>query len=314
MYGIEEKIIKWIKGKKADKVTAKKASNVEDGANDSENSQTQQTSTQTKKTSDSKMTYDKLIENLTSYNKKLEELSPSEEELKPPTSLTDSQIKNQVTLEVDSKYNDDYDALKNDLIKTTEEIKNEYGESVEKANKKQEENTANYKESIEKAKNDALKKGVSRSSIVTSALAVIDEQYRNNIKEIKSNLQKELQKNQDKIKTAQDEYKNAVNDLDVKKAVELKQGVEKIKKEQQKMLEDYYKNSTNLGTYNAINANGEINQEMIDVYEKIIKDSLTYYTSMPADKARESFEGDLKIKELLGNYAKTIEMYLKSFT
>ena len=311
MYGIEDKIIKWIKGKKADSVTVKKASNEKDEEKDV---QTEQKSTQTEKSSDSKMTYDKLIDNLTTYNKKLEELSPSEDKLKPPTSLTDSQITNKVTLELDNKYKDSYDDLKNKKLDEQQKAIKQSELIKEEADKKQSANQENYNEKVEVAKNNAIKNGVSRSSIVTSALAVIDEQYRNNIKEIKSNLQKELQKNQDKIKTAQDEYKNAVNDLDVKKAVELKQGVEKMKNEQQKMLEDYYKNSTNLGTYNAINANGEINQEMIDVYEKIIKDTLTYYTSMPADKARESFEGDLKIKELLGNYAKTIEMYLKSFT
>ena len=311
MYGIEDKIIKWIKGKKADSVTVKKASNEKD---EEKEVQTEQKSTQTEKSSDSKMTYDKLIDNLTTYNKKLEELSPSEDKLKPPTSLTDSQITNKVTLELDNKYKDSYDDLKNKKLDEQQKAIKQSELIKEEADKKQSANQENYNEKVEVAKNNAIKNGVSRSSIVTSALAVIDEQYRNNIKEIKSNLQKELQKNQDKIKTAQDEYKNAVNDLDVKKAVELKQGVEKMKNEQQKMLEDYYKNSTNLGTYNAINANGEINQEMIDVYEKIIKDTLTYYTSMPADKARESFEGDLKIKELLGNYAKTIEMYLKSFT
>ena len=311
MYGIEDKIIKWIKGKKADSVTVKKASNEKDEEKDV---QTEQKSTQTEKSSDSKMTYDKLIDNLTTYNKKLEELSPSEDKLKPPTSLTDSQITNKVTLELDNKYKDSYDDLKNKKLDEQQKAIKQSELIKEEADKKQSANQENYNEKVEVAKNNAIKNGVSRSSIVTSALAVIDEQYRNNIKEIKSNLQKELQKNQDKIKTAQDEYKNAVNDLDVKKAVELKKGVEKMKNEQQKMLEDYYKNSTNLGTYNAINANGEINQEMIDVYEKIIKDTLTYYTSMPADKARESFEGDLKIKELLGNYAKTIEMYLKSFT
>lgn len=144
---------------------------------------------------------------------------------------SDDELKDLAKSTLDSKYSskkkstdESFKSKIDDLIKQNEYLKNSQKDQEDKVN-------AYYDSSVKETENQALKRGLARSSIVISELSNIEGSRAQELSEILSNLTEQLNEANEKMLSLEEERNNAMNDLDLEYAQSLEEEIEKTKQE-----------------------------------------------------------------------------------
>ena len=286
MFNIEEQIKKWLG-------LSSNASNVDEGK---EENKTILTSSKT--TTQKGKSREEMMDIIKSYYNEINMLNSENPTIKVPDGQDGlSEYEKEIKEDVDEKYKPQELKLKDDLD-LKEEKKNDKIESLEEESKK----TLNsiddkYKKLSKEAQGDSIKSGLSRSSILGEKLKDLGlskyDEYMVNQENL-DNKKEDLNKEFDYYKK---EYENAINNLNVKKAIEIKNLLEKMRE--------------NNGEHYSSIDNDLITKEKNKLYTNIVNEVLNYYSQMPKSEALKEFRSDAELKQLLKEHAKTIENYLR---
>lgn len=289
MFNIEEKIKKWLGLESTSPV-------VDEGKQE----------TTTKLTSSKSKSKDKtreeMIDTISNYYKDISKLESDTPMIKIPNE--DGIIpehEKEIQEDVNEKYKAQELKLKDDL-----ELKEK--KAQDKIDKLDAENIADldkidseYAKKSKSVQTDSIKSGLSRSSIVGEKLKSLGLEKLDEYAKSKGNLLSDKESVQKEIENYQKEYENAINNLNVKKAVEIKNKLEKFIKE------------NGDPSYVPTNDEKEIRKEKDRIYYEIVNEVLNYYYQMSPEKALEEYRNDKELKKLLKDHAKTVENYLISY-
>lgn len=196
---------------------------------------------------------------------------------------------------------------------------NNYREKISDKEKaaayKKAEINAMYDDYNKTVSNNALKRGIQRSSIVSEQIKDGEKSKISNVLKVDDDLNNQLKSIENLITEAENAYYDAVSDLDLKKALELSDSVKKLKDEESKKRQEIERNNEK-SLENAIKTNEILNKEksdeIISYKGKILGEVLQYFYAMPKNERYAAFKGDDELKELLGDYYDYVDRYLKS--
>ncbi len=268
--------------------------------------------TQTEKEDSRKLTVESIKELNDTLSGKVNSVELKEMEFNP---LTDQEIKRQASEKVDKKYEQKANLLENKKNANVRnlEIENEQLQNSVKG-KKDEIETA-YKELEQTVGENAIKRGISRSSIVSEQVRSLGVEKIRDLLGVDEKIAGEIKKNSDKIKTLEQDYSNAIESLSIDKAVEISDIIDKLKKEQKETLEKVLKYNNDIKKQQATLNQKEVsltNAEKANIKSKIVSLALDYYNSLPKDERLLAFEADDEMLNLLGDNAKLVENYLRA--
>ena len=240
------------------------------------------------------------------------------EELKPIeyTPLTEEQIKVKASEGMDEKYGAEIDALANETAKKLTNIEKSNAELNANAVSQKEKIDAIYKDAQEKVEESAIRRGISRSSIVQEQIKDLDVEKIKDTLSVDQNLAEELKYNSDKISELETDYLVAVNKLNVKKAIEISEKIQDLTDKQNKKIEEVLKYNNTIKRQQASlndNAGSTVSdKEKRDIKKQMVEEALNYYMSLPADQAKKELEGDEDVQLLLGDSLKLVQGYVNS--
>ncbi len=202
---------------------------------------------------------------------------------------------------------------------TIEKLSNSKNDNIEKLNKKNDSivsegeiekkkvvKSASEKE--QKTYDDAIKKGVQRSSILTSQLSNLSEDKIQKQLDIEKEVAEKLFENNKKIKEYEKEYDKAISNLETTKAVEIKNKLVELKKEQDKEIAEIIKHNNSLGVITSSEQLNKINE----LKRNKLTIALRYFYSMPKEEALKEATDNEELKILLDNSYQTLLNYLKN--
>ncbi len=289
MFNIEEQIKKWLGLVKTDPI-------VEEGKEETKTKLTSSSNNSNNKTRE------EMLNTITSYYNDISKLESESPEIKNPNKdEIISDYEKEIKEDVDEKYKAQELKLKDDL-----ELKEKKAQDkIEKLDATNQSNLDKIdNEYVKKSKNvqsDSIKSGLSRSSIVGEQLKSLGLEKLSEYEKNNQNLKADKDSIQKDIENYQIEYENAINNLNVKKAVEIKDKLDKLIKE---MGEGDYVNTQDSDL---------IRKEKDKLYYKIVNEVLDYYYQMSPEKALKEYKNDTELQKLLKDHAKTVENYLISY-
>ena len=274
------------------------------------------TEEQTVETNNKKSDYENLISELKIIKGDSERINSIPEinvTLKEYEPKTDEQLKVMATNKTQDEYEAKSNALKSQneqTLKTLTDTKKQ----VEDSAYAQKNNVAEYYDNAtETLSNNAVKRGLQRSSIIAEQLKSLTDSEIESLLKIDADLNADLKTINEKITKANTDYKNAVADLDVKRAVEVSAVIEELKlQEQDKMREIEEFNVKALETMNKSNAvlNTEKKTELLKNRRNLINTVLNYYYALPKTERYEQFLKDSEVLELLGDDVNYVASFL----
>ena len=231
------------------------------------------------------------------------------------TPLTEEEINKKATSAVDEKY-----ALKKDAL--TSNFENELKQTEQKAKDikensqvKKQELEGLYSALEEKLSNNAVKRGISRSSIIAEQIKNLGLEKVKDVLNIDNETASAIENNAQMIDELKVKYQKAVSNLDLEKAIEINENIEKIKKEQESKIEEVLKYN-NLVTRQEAELKQEVGEpsklEISKIKSQMIKQAVDYYSKLPKEKRLEAFLADEEILELLGEDSYVIGNYIKT--
>lgn len=229
--------------------------------------------------------------------------------------LTKEEIEQKAKLGVEEKYELKKNALDSeyeDALKTQEEKVNSV---LSSANAKKEEISNLYDDLEEKLGANAIKRGISRSTIVSEQIRNLSTEKIKDLLKVDDSVASELKINEDKIEGLKKDYQTAVNSLNIEKAVEISDNIEKLTKEQNDKIEEVLKYNNTLKKEEASvnnNVKPATEIEISRIKNEILKQAINYYSKLPKDERLSAFENDEDIKKLLGDQATLVERYIKA--
>lgn len=103
-----------------------------------------------------------------------------------------------------------------------------------------------YDKSIKETENQALKRGLARSSIIISEISSLEGSRANELSKILTNLETNLKSNEEQIKQLSEQKDKALETLDLESAIELDSEITKLTEKYQKAREDAIKFNNNV--------------------------------------------------------------------
>lgn len=235
------------------------------------------------------------------------------------------------------------DSLEYDKTADLNDVNNKYSSSESKIkNSIQDEKTSFeqqyknleslYKELAEKSKNNAIKNGIARGSILTSELEALENDKTASVQDVKSAYENAIDSYSEQLDGLKASKEQALEELDLKYAAELQEKIDKLKKEQdatvlkyekynnsvkekqadysaqrakdvqnylQKQAQNAAKNAETQAAYEAqYGYSGEKQKNYAARYEL----ALDFYTSLSPEIAADALEASPSMKYYLGNY------------
>ena len=165
--------------------------------------------------------------------------------------VSDEELNKLAKNSLDEKYNTKDKTIKssfedkvNSILENNEYLKDQSSQSNDKINKY-------YDESIKETENQALKRGLARSSIIISEISNLEGSRASELSNVLNNLQKNLNENENKINKLSQEKDEALNNLDIEYAIELSEKIDKLASEYAKQKEDAIKFNNNVAKLEA---------------------------------------------------------------
>lgn len=258
-----------------------------------------------------------LISKLQSLDNKLNGVVETEE-LKPMeyTPLTEEEIKVKASEGMDEKYGVELDALANETAKKLTDIEKSNAKLNANAVSQKEKIDAIYKDAQERVEDSAIKRGISRSSIVQEQIKDLDVEKIKDTLSVDQNLAEELKYNSDKISELETDYLIAVNKLNVKKAIEISEKIQDLTDKQNKKIDEVLKYNNTIKRQQASldndGANTVSEKEKRAIKKQMVEEALGYYMSLPVDQAKKELAEDEDIQLLLGDSLKLVQGYVNS--
>ena len=236
--------------------------------------------------------------------KKLEYTPPSDEEItEKATNLSDSEFNTAL-----QKYLDSY-------AKNAEKTAAEK-ESTLKASESEKENvTENYEASKKASENQALKRGLGRSTVIMNLLQNYDESKNKQLKDIESSLNENIADIDKELTTLEAEKQRTMNNMELEKSVAIAEKISKLKAERDEKVAEVTKFNNDVNE--KIIKYGDETSVLSDEEQKTIdlekaKKVLEYYSGYTAKEAFEDFSADKTLKDYLGDYYSEFYQLLKA--
>ena len=162
--------------------------------------------------------------------------------------------------------------------------------------------SARYDEAKKQASNEALKRGLGRSSIILNLIKEYDEGKLKDIGERKSVVAKELEEIDGEIERLGKELKNSLEKTDMKTAFELNEQLTELKKSRDEAnekalvynntlagkLADFRRKIENSGDPEMIVENARAQSDAY--YDEMLKKIVAYYSKLDSDSVAKDFE------------------------
>ncbi len=229
--------------------------------------------------------------------------------------LTKEEIEEKAKLGVEEKYALKKGALDNEYEKALKTQEEKANSLVSIGNAKKEEIDNLYDGLEEKLGANAIKRGISRSTIVSEQIRNLSTEKIKDLLKVDDSVATELKQNDEKIDGLKKDYQSAVNSLNIEKAVEINDNIEKLTKEQNDKIEEVLKYNNTLKKEEAsINNNVKpaTEIEISRIKNEILKQAINYYSKLPKEDRLTAFENDEDIRKLLGDQVTLVEGYIKA--
>jgi len=226
-------------------------------------------------------------------------------------------------------------SLSNKYKTKKEQEENSFNQNIEKLLKKQEEYNNKSKENkkeineiydnlIEETEDQALKRGLARSSIVIEQIADLNQNKALELTNEMNNLQTNLSDNYKEIENLEKEKELALNNLDIAYAIELEEKLETVKTDYDKSVKqaiEFNNNVEKLKAQYKLDKEKQ-NQDKLEFFNKLNETSKndylfsqikqaqfdylkTYFDTLDKDYAIDLFLTNKELKTILGdNYSK----------
>ena len=237
-------------------------------------------------------------------------------DLKPIEKLTESQLLKDAEEQVGKVYDKKVQDLTNSTTEKIDKINLQSQEATKKAETQKDKLEKTYDELDKKASNDAIKKGVQRSSIISEKIKNLSKSKIQEVLNVDNEVADTLYKNNTQIKNLEEEYKKSIANLQTAKAVDVQEKLNDLIREQDKKIVEI------INYNNAIKKEEERqNKELENIYsiegkekvDALERDKLTkvlnYFFSIPKEQALKELE-EPDMKELLGSSATIVSRYL----
>lgn len=231
------------------------------------------------------------------------------------TPLTEEEIKEKASEGMDLKYGVKLDDLANVTAKKIGDVEKSNENLTKTASEQKEILDLLYKDAEEKVEQSAIKRGISRSSIVQEQIKGLGVEKIKDVLQIDKTLASELKDNSNKISELESDYLTAVNKLNVEKALEISEKIQDLTEKQNKKIEEVLKyNNTvkrQLAEMEEKGINPLVGKEKREVKKQMLEEALNYYMSIPKEQALKEFDEDGEIQLLLGDIASMVRNYVK---
>lgn len=199
---------------------------------------------------DEKSDFDKLIETLESYDNsiKLKSTPTCSDDTLGLTKLetiskTDEEIKKEAENELNSYKTKNITSIEDDYNENLSDNSSDIEKYIAKTQTALDQVAYDSNESITDAKKSAVNRGVSRGSVLSSAVSSIEDEKNQSITNLKNESEIKLNTLESEKVTLQEAYNKALNDFDISYAVELENEIKSIN-------EDIAKQNTTISKYN----------------------------------------------------------------
>ena len=155
-----------------------------------------------------------------------------------------------------------------------------------------------YNASRQETENQALKRGLARSSIVISQLANIENSKASELSNILNQLQADLDGAEVSIKSLEEEKQTALNDLDIAYAIELEEQIEAVKSDYAKARQE------------AIDFNNKVLELEAEYKLKLDEQKVDKQTSLA--KLKDQYNVDYTAKQIEEQKYEYVKKYLDS--
>ncbi len=239
-------------------------------------------------------------------------------ETKPIVQLTENELLKNAEEQVGNVYAKKLEDLTNSSSEKIGKLNAESQTAVTQAEMQKKELENAYKVLDKKAENDAMKKGVQRSSIIAEKIKSLSKSKIQEMLGVDEKVADTLYKNNAQIQKLEDEYKKSVNNLETAKAVEIKQKLQSLINEQDKQIVDTIKYNEaikkeearqNEALQNLYSIEGKDRVDQLEIVK--ITNALNYFMALPKEEALKQIEED-EIKNLLGNAYTIVHKYLNN--
>ena len=173
----------------------------------------------------------------------------------------------------------------------------------------------NYDTSKKEAENQALKRGLGRSSVIMNVLDNYDESKNTQLAAIEKNLNESLAAIDKELLSLESEKKTAMNNLELEKSVELAKKISDLKDERDAKTAEVteFNNNVTEKILKYGNNAAEISEsDKKNINIKKSKAILNYYSGFSAKDAFEDFAKDSSFKDYLGDYYSQLYQLLKA--
>ena len=232
--------------------------------------------------------------------------------------FSDDEIKEIAKNIYDSKYS-------NELQKYLEDYKEKSEKTAlqkEELSKKSEIDNANINKNYEASKtnseNQALKRGLGRSSVIMNLLQQYEENKNSKLSENAKSLNDSIQEIDKQLLELEDEKTSTKNNLEMEKSIEIAKKITDLKKERDDKIQEVtdFNNGVNekILKYSSDKSSSDLTDEKQQKNNNIekAKTILSYYNNFTAKEAFEDFSNDTNFKNYLGEYYNEFYQLLKA--
>lgn len=233
------------------------------------------------------------------------------------TPLTEEEIKEKATDGLDEKYQLKADELQDTLNSQKQSLEQSEKLARELADSKKQTITEEYLNFEKQLESSAIKRGIARSSIVQEQLKELGVQKIKDLLLVDDEVANKLKENSDKLSEYEKEYEKAVKSLDVEKAIEVKEKIDKITEKQNQKIEEVLKYNNTLKKQQVeldamIKENSISEEEKTKINMEIFEKAYAYYMSLPREEALKQIKSDTEIRSLLGSNYDLLIKYLNN--
>lgn len=245
---------------------------------------------------------------------------------------SDEEIAEKADRNAAAKYADKISDINADSLDKAKSLAAEKDEAAEKKKATLSEIDGLYKSLIERAQNDSIKKGVQRSSIIDNAYKDIAD-YKHAVESgAAADYEKTAASIDGALASLENDRKTALNDINLKKAVEITENIQKLQSEKESLLAKQLKENNAIekqeselnakllkkkddyiADYNeneikqreqqdAYEAENGYSGEKLSNYAERYNLALEFYMSLDPDVAPKALEASANMKYYLGNF------------